>query len=756
LSLKEVFFDLQDKCYFCINGKIVNSDLKVNDIEDESTLKIVVQGKGGMDFITDDEYKENKDKPSAFLQTRKNIFGEREIIPKYRSPRLFVAYAGLKTIFGTDTVEEINREKAIEIKKTQFYASGGISIAYKNEADLFEDYKNLFDKEFKDAPYFLYGAWRGAVAHGAVIDHPGKVKVNGLRGAYKNQVITFVKKTLNEMFEEKKFIYEPIIDVIREKVKNGTGWSNKWWCTIYFVNKENALYFIKNINYYDGCANLNVSGISSDCLICGRKKCEGDCDLYGLRVTFPHVTNIHMKSEIIKKLEINDMNLVIGNGGNLDKNWAYIWYDNENKRNDSKKAILDLIADGVIINKPKVVKYILKECRICGYVPVSDDDTHFGNNCTYYQEKLREKEKQKEQQQKKKEEYEKRRKGRENYDEPKSDEKNNINKNNGNNNNDNGKIGEKKEVENKKKSEEEKIDQRNKEKTKEKKKSKEENKIKQTDEELKKYDAMDDEQLAKYYMKRVGKGLYIDMWANSDVIDKNNTSAATTSTTSVQMEKNNDIKSFSSSTSTTSTSTQMEVEDIPPIRKSLWNAVDGATNTFGGPLPPFDVSGNEKKVDNSLLSSSLAQTSTSSTSTSSTDKLTQSNYVNQIRKTTDTSERAENTEETKMELDSDEKKNTVDLTRDDVFLKKAPTLSQLNPHFVPDSQPENSSFPITPTTQLSKKTPTTTRTRAGVSPRRPATLISSLNASSKRERYDDIQIVDRGIKAQKPNNEKPK
>jgi len=382
-----------DGDYFLIsNGKICDKKLILSEFDNETTFYVHIRGFGGSEmeddkspsasnYLDDDEYKNCITKPEAKLLTRLNIFGEEELIPTLRAPKFFIGQDGVNLIFKNLTVDEIKKEvkDSIEVKKSYYYGKYGISLAFCTEKDLFINYHKILDPHIKKNLSFIFGGWRGNLMNGGIYNHPGRVKVNNLLGNTKNYVTDFIKSKVAEIFGKDKIVLESYIDTLRDTTVKR--W-NTWWSQLYFIHPEDAETFMNKLCDLPGCQNLIANGTGKkNCSLCGRSSCKNeDCKLYGLRLQFNHVTNMHMRIVFNDKLKVKYENMVMGNDNKSEKPFCYLWYDSIEQRNEVKEEVKKLIANGVISYPPMAVTKLQLECKHCGYLAKDETDVHL-NSC---------------------------------------------------------------------------------------------------------------------------------------------------------------------------------------------------------------------------------------------------------------------------------------------------------------------------------------------------------------------------------------
>jgi len=131
-------------------------------------------------------------------------------------------------VFGTNKINEIQIKltDAIDVHYQENLSLEGIVICYRDEKTLFNDYTKLFIP-LVHKKHVQFATWKGKASDGAVVKHPGQIKLNGIKGENYQLVHEKLKKALNIIFGE----FHPMetFIVIKPDKSGNRGWENKKW-----------------------------------------------------------------------------------------------------------------------------------------------------------------------------------------------------------------------------------------------------------------------------------------------------------------------------------------------------------------------------------------------------------------------------------------------------------------------------------------------------------------------------------------------
>jgi len=184
MQIKNLIKIKKSNYFLLLNGKILNKNTYLTDMENLSTIYVIIRGNGGskedMDteqyeekdsnqdgikfttYLKDEEFNECKKVTTANLGTRINMYGETELIPRYRAPKFFIDNEGIKGIFPSKQLSDLKGlvQGCIDVRKAIYYKEYGVSFAFKSEEELFTAYHQVLDKPIEENREFTFGAGR--------------------------------------------------------------------------------------------------------------------------------------------------------------------------------------------------------------------------------------------------------------------------------------------------------------------------------------------------------------------------------------------------------------------------------------------------------------------------------------------------------------------------------------------------------------------------------------------------------------------
>jgi hypothetical protein len=249
----------------------------------------------------------------------------------------------------------------------------GTWIIFSTEADLWEAYN--WNTQHATSHQVECVASRMKVANGGV-SHPWKVIITGVVGPTFGLARTALQQKLGQIHLKDHLQYsseeyfEKWIDLeAKSKLENGLINYNAY---VYHKTKEAALATItalrgQKFNPQASCIMKAYGAVMPVCNLCNKDghKIE-QCSLPGLRIELSQPCNVTLRNHLQRNLDA--FKVTSGKDNGRECNWAYVFWNEVEKREEALAEILKLVGERTIIEVPRYVSNYLEECWRCGAI----------------------------------------------------------------------------------------------------------------------------------------------------------------------------------------------------------------------------------------------------------------------------------------------------------------------------------------------------------------------------------------------------